>query len=112
MRAGLLWLNREGLGIWDLSLADRWPSPPQSSTGESDDSRLPRTLGLTTASRATSYEWLLRAGAFTLSQQPAAAEGGDAYAFHGNDLRRYYVVGCVDAQGCHLGCGCVPRGQP
>ena len=89
VRAGLLWFNREGLGIWDLSLADAWP-PQQSSAGDSDQPRLPSTLGLASARpHVGSHDWLLRAGAFALPKQPTAEEGGYLGHFHGNDLRSY-----------------------
>ena len=89
LRAGLLWFNREGLGIWDLSVADAWPQP-QSSAGTPDRPRLLSTLGLaTTRPTAGSQDWLLRAGAFVLPRQPSVEEGGYSGHFHGNDLRSY-----------------------
>lgn len=89
LRAGLLWFNREGSGIWDLSVADAWPQP-HLAAGDLERPRLPSTLGLaTTRPHTGGRDWLLRAGAFVLPRQPSAEEGGYSGHFHGNDLRSY-----------------------
>ena len=65
--------------------------PPESSTTEPANPRLPSTLGLATAKpREGSHDWLLRAGAFVLPEQPPAdSEEAGGHGFHGNDLRCY-----------------------
>ncbi len=44
--AGLLWFNREGLGIWSLSHADAGPSLPSDAADTTLQQSQPRTLAL------------------------------------------------------------------